>query len=386
MNKISQKLWVIAIAGMVSFTACDNEGKGGENKPSIKDLSGVLESNLTLTANTSYDLDGVLRVPDGITLTIEEGVTITALSDDDIVDYILVEQGGKIVAEGTSSAPIVMTAEDKTTGAWGGLHICGKAPINKTTGTSEIGGAAYGGNQINDNSGMLKYIRLEYTGYAFDEESESNGLTLYGVGNGTIIEYVQSYMGADDGFEWFGGSVNCDYLISTGSGDDSFDWTQGWVGEGNYWVAQQISGSDHGDALVEADNNGSDNLATPISNPTLNYLTLIGSNTEGNKGIRLREGTYASISNAIVIGKEKSMVIETPQTAAYIAEGNKLNNIVCSGAFSTEETAYTQEMFTDAGNKLSYDVSSINGFVGKIGNAGAVASDNDWTKGWSKTL
>ncbi len=325
-------------------------------------------------------------MPADLTLTIEAGAKIIAMSDDDIVDYILVEQGGKIMAEGTKTAPIVMTSVDEEAGAWGGLHICGKAPVNKTNPTSEIGDASYGGSDLADNSGVLKYIRLEYTGFAFDEESESNGLTLYGVGNGTKIDYVQAYMGADDGFEWFGGSVKCNHLISTGSGDDSFDWTQGWVGGGNNWVAQQIAGADHGDALIEADNNGSDNVATPVSNPTLNCLTLVGPNTEGNKGIRLREGTHASISNVIVIGKENSMVIETPQTAAWLAEGAKLNNIICSGAFSTKETAYTETMFTEAGNKLSQDVSAINGFVGKIGEAGAVAADDNWTAGWSRAL
>ena len=103
-----------------------------------------------------------------------------------------------------------MTSEKKEAGAWGGLHICGKAPINVEggKGTSEIGDAPYGGDDAADNSGVLKYIRLEYTGYAFSEESESNGVSFYGVGNGTTVEHLQAYKGSDDGFEWFGGTVN----------------------------------------------------------------------------------------------------------------------------------------------------------------------------------
>ncbi|HBG53269.1 MAG TPA: hypothetical protein DDW70_03525, partial [Rikenellaceae bacterium] len=168
-------------------------------------------------------------VKPGVTFTIEPGVIIVA-KDDDVVDYILVEQGGKIDARGTAANPVVMTSERKEAGAWGGVHICGLAPINVTgtTSKSEIGDALYGGSNVADNSGTLSYIRVEYTGYAFSEEKEANGFTFYGVGNGTVVDHLQSYKGSDDGFEWFGGTVNVKYLVATDNGDDSFDWTEGW--------------------------------------------------------------------------------------------------------------------------------------------------------------
>ena len=117
-----------------------------------------------------------------------------------------------------------MTATRQQPGAWGGVHICGRAPVNLSggTGKSEIGDAAFGGTAPNDNSGTMRYVRLEYTGFAFSETKESNGLTMYGVGNGSTIEYIQTYKGSDDGFEWFGGTVNARYLVSTHSEDDSF--------------------------------------------------------------------------------------------------------------------------------------------------------------------
>ena len=147
---------------------------------------------------------------------------------DDIADYILVKQGGKINAVGTPDKPIVMTSEKEEPGAWGGIHICGRAHTNAEggKGSSEIGGAVYGGNDDADNSGTLQYIRLEYTGFAFDEEHEANGISFYGVGNGTIVDHCQAYKGSDDGFEFFGGSVNVSNLVAVSCSDDSFDWTE----------------------------------------------------------------------------------------------------------------------------------------------------------------
>ena len=163
-------------------------------------------------------------------------MTIIA-QDDDQVDYILIEQGAKIDARGTASSPIVMTSSRKEAGAWGGLHICGKAPINAgTDAKSEIGDASYGGN---------------------DQEKEANGFTFYGVGDGTTVDHLQAYGGSDDGFEWFGGTVNVKYLVSTNNTDDSFDWTEGWCGNGQFMIAHQISSEC--DALMECDNNDNDN-------------------------------------------------------------------------------------------------------------------------------
>ena len=239
-NYLKLNSWAVAaLMGMCSLAACsdDNSGEGGGNGDSEEvianngTLKGSVDGSKTviLTKGYNFSLDGEYIVKAGSTLKIGEGVTISAKSDDATIDYILVEQGAKIEAVGTASAPIVMTADTKEPGAWGGIHICGKAPINiGSTGKSEVGDAAYGGSDPADNSGILKYIRLEYAGYKFTTEKECNGFTFYGVGNGTTLEYLEAYKGTDDGFEWFGGTVNAKYLVSVSNSDDSFDWTEGW--------------------------------------------------------------------------------------------------------------------------------------------------------------
>ena len=339
-------------ASMTLFTACtdNNEpgnGDGGEDNK--YELTKDIESDTELEAGKTYTLSGGIHVKNGATLKIPAGVTIIA-KHDDVVDYILIEQGAKIDAQGTASNPIVMTSEKKEPGAWGGIHICGYAHTNAEggTGSSEIGGAPYGGNNDADNSGTLRYVRVEYTGFAFDEEHEANGITFYGVGNGTTVEYCQAYMGSDDGFEWFGGSVNVKYLVSTDCSDDSFDWTEGWNGKGTNLVAYQEAESTLGydcDCLMECDNNGSNNAATPVAHPVLKNLILVG-NGGSKQGIRLRAGTEVEIDNAKVCGKGQPLTVETALTENALKNGtSKLTNITLTSELSSKEGIYTHADF-----------------------------------------
>ena len=238
----------------LALTACNKDN----TTPEEEGLSGTVTEDMVLEANQTYYLSGSLQVKAPATLTIKEGARLVARNNGEVI-YILIEQGAKIDAQGTAENPIVMTAEKEAEGAWGGLHICGKAHTNlgANGGMSEIGNAPYGGNDDDDNSGILKYVRLEYTGYAFDEEHESNGISLYGVGSGTTISYVQTYVGSDDGIEFFGGSVNVDHCVVVNCTDDSFDWTEGWNGTAHHLVAYQ--GDPTCDCLMECDNNG-DNI------------------------------------------------------------------------------------------------------------------------------
>lgn len=395
---------IIIALGMTMLTSCNN--KKDDPTPVVpeeKTLSGELTVNKTLKSGNIYKLSGGYHVKSGVTLTIEEGVTIEAI-DDNIVDYILVEQGAKIEATGTAENPIIMTSEKKEYGAWGGLHICGKAPVNVSgTAISEIGDATYGGNIVDDNSGILRYIRIEYAGYNFSEEKEANGFTFYGVGNGTTVEYLQAYMGSDDGFEWFGGTVNVKYLVSFGNSDDSFDWTQGWCGKGQYFVAYQptkdILGYDC-DALIEADNSSDNFSATPVSHPVLSNLTLVGNNSaDGKRGIRLRAGTEAEIYNTIVKGKPMCITTETNETETSLINGiSKLEYITLENTITSEDNGYSETMFlADGTNSINADITLSNCYVGTLGNGktlsddffdnaayqGAVPSDNDWTNGWT---
>lgn len=313
-------------------------GNGNEtSKGAAEVLQGILTTDKTLKSGLTYALDGEYIVKGGAVLTIEPGVKIVAKTADESVDYILVEQGAKIMAEGTKDAPIVMTSDRKEAGAWGGLHICGRAHTNVEggQGVSEIGNAAYGGSDEADNSGVLRYVRMENTGYALDSEHEANGITFYGVGSGTEVEYVQTYNGSDDGFDFFGGHVNMKHMVVVDCTDDSFDWTEGWNGKAQFLVAYQQNPDC--DCLMECDNNGKNFEAQPVSCPTIANATLIGNN--GTKqGIRLRAGTQVKLYNTLVTGKEKCLTTETLPTEQALINGNSVlkyvtlaTDIECNG-------------------------------------------------------
>ncbi|MFV0402570.1 MAG: hypothetical protein ACK5KV_01165 [Bacteroides graminisolvens] len=408
MKMTNWKLATLAMAAtLFAFTSCsdNDEPNNGGGVDAGSTLTGELTKDLTLKSGNTYYLSGGYHVKSGTTLTIQPGVNIIA-KDDDIVDYILIEQGAKIDAQGTASSPIIMTSEKKEAGAWGGLHICGYAHTNAGTGAkSEIGDAAYGGSVENDNSGTLRYIRLEYTGYAFSEEKEANGVSFYGVGNGTTVEYLQAYKGSDDGFEFFGGSVNVKYLVATSCSDDSFDWTEGWNGKGQFLVAYQQPSTTLGyecDCLIEADNLGSNAAATPISQPTLANLTLIGNGSTANtRGIRLRAGTYAKIYNALVTGKTNNLTTETKETEEALVGGTKsiLNYIHVANDIKVSGLGgYTSALFAAAtGNAINQTLTFTDTFFGTVdGGAdlsadsfftkatykGAISTANNWTAGW----
>ena len=382
MKTIDWKFSTLAlIAGMFVFTSCSNN----DDDPVIEEpdnsvLQGSIVSDLTLKSGNTYTLNGEFLVKEGATLNIEPGVKIVAQYDDR-VDYILVEQGAKINALGTASAPIIMTSSKEEPGAWGGIHICGRAHTNAEggKGSSEIGGATYGGSNDADNSGVLKYVRVEYTGYAFDEEHEANGMTFYGVGNGTTIENCEAYHGSDDGFEFFGGSVNVKNMVVVNCSDDSFDWTEGWNGKGENLVAYQESASTLGydcDCLIEADNNENNYSATPVSHPVLKNLILVG-NGGSKQGIRLRRGTEVEITSAKVCGKGKAVAVESTETENALLNGkSKLTHVSISGTLDSKEGIYTNEAFVAAGNETeqSFNYTSLSD----------IAKECTWMNGWIK--
>ena len=406
----------LAVALVASTTLCVSCSKDDNDGDVIPSLEGNLASGTTLAGNVvkdtylekngSYLLSGGLHVKAGATLYIAEGVRIVA-EDDDISDYILIEQGAKINAVGTAANPIVMTSELKKTGAWGGIHICGRAHTNAGTGVlSEIGNAPYGGNDDADNSGVLKYIRLEYTGYALDEEHEANGISFYGVGNGTQVEYIQAYKGSDDGFEFFGGSVNVKHMVVTSCTDDSYDWTEGWNGKGQFLVAYQEPSAtlgDNCDCLMECDNNGKNAAATPVAHPILANVTLVGNNAQSgaDNGVLLRAGTEVELYNAIITGKKQCIAVETPETENSFSKAqqpSKLEYVSMSSELHSEEGIYTNDRFVAAeGNVSDYTNVLTSNYVGTIEGGktladsfftpadykGAVSADDDWTSGWT---
>ena len=381
---MSALMAALMVAGLSS---CNNTGKDPVTDPDDYTLGGRLTEDLTLKQGETYMLESSLQVVAPATLTIEPGVTIIAdeSAGSDNIIYILIEQGARIMAEGTASEPIVMTSENKEPGAWGGLHICGKAHTNADgETTSEIGNAPYGGNEDNDDSGVLKYIRIEYSGLALDSEHEANGISLYGVGAGTQISYIYVVDGSDDGIEFFGGSADIDHCVVENCTDDSYDWTEGWDGSAEYIIAYQSVAEC--DCLMECDNNGDNNDATPVANPTIRYATFIGNNSsENHRGLRLREGTYVNLSNALVCGKPDPITLDTPQTVASFDNGkSSISNTVIVGELLNEEGAgYDNAAFLADGNSSVEEMSFTGKYVGMIGESGAVSADDNWTA-WIK--
>ena len=387
MKSMYKNLFSLAfLAGLSLFTACDDEND--TPTPDVEEenvLSGTITEDVTLTSGTTYRLNGQYIVEEGATLTIEPGVRIVAVYDDQ-VDYILVKQGAQINAVGTASNPIVMTSEQEQPGAWGGIHICGRAHTNAEggTGSSEIGGAAYGGNDDSDNSGTLQYVRVEYTGYAFDEEHEANGISFYGVGNGTTVDHCQAYRGSDDGFEFFGGSVNVSNMVVTDCSDDSFDWTEGWNGTATDLIATQESEETLGyacDCLIEADNNENNFDATPVSHPTLRNLLLVGNGASG-KGVHLRRGTQVAMENAQIYGKGDAIYVESTQTENALLNGTStMSNVSISGTLTSQEGIYTNDEFVTDNNETN----QVNPYTSYDAIIAAYSWASGWTHSWNET-
>lgn len=256
--------------------ATQNQNPTPPSSEGIMQGSGTLSGTITkdlLIKKGNYQLEGVVKVTDGVTLTIEAGAKFTANSA--MGSSLVILQGAKINAQGTAEQPIVFTSDHQTPGDWGGITLYGKAPImasnGATTAISEDGNnLSYGGNDPADSSGVMKFVRVEYGGKKIgDGKSETNSMTFYAVGASTVLENLVSYKGTDDGYEFFGGTVSANNLVSYGNFDDAFDWQDGWAGLNNTnWYAYQTKIGNFG-MEIEASAN-KDNTA-----PKINGITLI---------------------------------------------------------------------------------------------------------------
>lgn len=276
--------YAIAISASI-FTGCSSD----DDDPIIKtpvegEITGDITANRTL-AYGNYTLKGLVKIQPGVTLTIEQGSTFTA-DQADGEDGLVVLKGGVLVAVGTADEPIVFTAKNKIGGQWAGIIMYGDAPIVNSataptpqTAKSEDGlDQTYGGANVTHSSGSLKYVRVEYAGLVFNNNSrEHNGFSFYSVGSGTVLENLVSYKGNDDGFEFYGGTVSAKNLISYGNSDDSFDWQDGWRGQSNTnWFAYQTGIANYG---MEIEAKGVNNDFFPkVTNITLKRAT--GTTTE----------------------------------------------------------------------------------------------------------
>lgn len=394
MKTTPRKLFTLALAvATLTITSCSDDDNNDNNNVACEfvinatDLQGDINcGEVTLQANTVYKLTGKLQVNDGASLIIPAGTRIEAVGGT--ASYIAVAQGGKIYVNGTANNPVVMTSglATKAPGDWGGLVVCGKAPINRVSGgestaQAEVSDLTYGGTITNDNSGVIRYLRVEYAGAAYNSEKEFNALSFFGVGNGTVVEFVEAYHGSDDGFEWFGGTVNSKGLVAIGNEDDQFDWTEGWSGVNSDWYGKVDFGK--GNRGIEADNYEFGFGNTPIAQPVINGLTLVGpgSAADGtifseNDAMKLRRGTFGNISNVVVANWKTGLNIEHDETINAIGSGLTITNI-----------AFTQDVPSKAKGKATNGdaVEVNNSFTESSAATGAGNGENQpaWAQGWS---
>ena len=329
------------------------------NKP-IVEVTGVITANTTWTADKIYKLKGFVRVGNdptvtdvpaknsGPTLTIQPGTVI--FGEKATKGTLIIQRGAKIIAEGTATSPIVFTSESavgtKEPGDWGGLVICGRASNNQPGGVFELEGGykAFSGGGTSpdnaDNSGSLKYVRIEYAGVPVNPNQEVNSLTLGAVGSETTIEYVMCTYGLDDSFEWFGGTVNAKYLIAYKGLDDDFDVDFGFSGfvQFGLGVRGATLADQSGSNGFEVDNNGQGSDAVPFTSGTFSNMTIIGPKATRETPIslqfqsaaQLRRNIKLKIHNSFFTGYPNGIFIDGANTAANAAANELVlkNNVV----------------------------------------------------------
>lgn len=390
-------------------------------------LEGAYTESMTLTADKPWLLRSLVTIGDDssdVTLTIEPGTQIYGESATN--GLLVITRGANIVAEGTADAPIRFTSDQaegsRARGDWGGLVINGYGLINACSdGTTpceaegEGGTGRYGGTDNTDSSGSLKYVVIEFGGTEISPDNEVNGLGLQGVGSGTDIDYVQIHRNLDDGVEFWGGAVSVKHLVVTAPGDDGIDWDLGWQGNIQFAVVQQAA--DAGNMGWETDNNEDDNLASPVSSPTVSNVTVIGEPdiAEDNFGLLFRRGSSPTVTNVAVTGFSSGCLAVRDQATfdAFAAGTASLSHTVlaCTNAFEETpdetETGTEEQVFgADATNRLApdlqltdvgaYDYRPAAGslllgagaapqgpFFEAADYIGAFDATNDWTAGWT---
>lgn len=398
-------------------------------------LEGDIPSDMTLRAVDNNLLKGYVYVPSGVTLTIEPGTVIKG--EKATKGSLIVEPGGKIIAEGTVDKPIVFTsnqpAGSRAYGDWGGLILCGNAPVNANDPQIEGGPRThYGGNKPEDNSGIVKYVRIEFAGYPLEPNKEINGLTCGGVGSGTTLEYIQvSYCG-DDSFEWFGGTVNAKHLIAYKGWDDEFDTDYGYTGKLQFLLGvrdPKVADTSKSNGF-ESDNDANGSGDEPITKPIFSNVTLIGpfygesagkaeseilyttdDAANGAKGgqfqaaMHIRRNSSLNVYNSVFTGWPYGLYLQNANAGAtvknvifagmwenfkdddsksYFETENLKNQVYASSNDLIATNADYSSVVVDkiGGADFSDSVLSDN-FFDKVTYKGAFDGTNDWTAGWT---
>ncbi|NSL89009.1 hypothetical protein ECE50_019360 [Chitinophaga sp. Mgbs1] len=440
------------------FSSCKKEGQVADGRavsaiqdvPASPILSGVLgtghftKDTILLTSGITWHLDGLVYVDSSDVLIIQPGTKI--LGDTSSVSGVaggglIITKSAKILADGTAANPIIFTSEKATNpqpGDWAGVVLLGKAKTNVPT-TTRVEGvtdlapadATYGGTDDADNSGILRYVRIEYAGFALSLNNELNGLTLAGVGSGTIIDFVEVFKANDDAFEFFGGTVNASHLLAIDAYDDLFDTDNGYKGTISYALGlTDTTRADQSQSNgFESDNNAGGTTATPNTHAKYNYVTIVGlpnaarasqsytvslpgggtATGKYGRAAHLRRNTEFEITNSIFLGYNNGIVFDTNLGNTYgkftsgtsLASANFVHGYV--NAWATEASNVFTKISAPAGNN-GYETANPNLNIALLApfnrnspanlvpigssvakNAGAFpVGATTWANGWSK--
>jgi hypothetical protein len=439
--------WAFGFGGGVITAIAETEGcptgttsiTPADGTTTTCEISGKITNDLTLTSNNLYALNGPVFVGEdkdnSATLSIEAGTTIFGRTGG---DYLVVSRDSKIEASGSQSAPITFTSSEdiagEATGAgqWGGIVILGNAQSNKcptdgsdcslqVEGAEE--GAVFGGTDDEDNSGTLRYVVVKHAGYEIAPDNELNGVTFGAVGSGTKVEYLQVHENADDGVEFFGGTVNLKYVVLTANQDDSVDWDNGYRGNMQYVLVKHDADNGAANRGIEADNDGSTPAKQPQSNPTIANMTIIGNAfttaDKDSEGVYLREGTKAQLHNFVVTNAAgECFEIEGGDTSSITVDQAVAGDTVVSNSVFACSENFKNSKATDgtvlldsqdwvlnqnADNSTAADMSAVlngvftidtttpkdftgNAFFDNANHIGAVSAESNWTAGWTVGL
>ncbi len=375
------------IAALFLFWGCF-DSTGPDKKPP-GDLEGTITKDITLDAKIEYTIEGMVYVDKGVTLTIPEGTVIKANGKSALV----IRPGATIEAVGTKEKPIVFTSANPNpeSGDWAGIVIFGEAPVSTADNTQKFEadeGETFGGTKKASNSGILKYVRIEYAGYTVGPDKELNGLTLGGVGTGTQISYVQIHAGKDDAIEFFGGTVEVDHIVVTDYQDDGFDIDEGFVGKLSFGLNIQ---GDESDRCIEAGSKAvNKDLLTA---PTFSNITMWCNST--NQALHLKDNVSGTYEKFVVVSDSASELIkaEGDVTLAKLADGSTVfSDFFYAGNFqnsvidvSGDETIDMNELtsnFTQVSNALNSNWSAKNAAIKDAG-AGAIVGNDLWYEDWT---
>jgi hypothetical protein len=382
-----------------------NGGGGGTTGQTIT-LQGRINADTILRKQNTYILKGLVYMVGNHTMTVEAGTTIKGSFSGSDVAALIITRGSKLNAVGTPAEPIIFTSASPNpqSGDWGGIVLCGKAPINTsfngTAGLFQVeggidnangdglagsGDAAVPASVANDNSGTLQYVRIEWAGYAFQPDKEINSLTLAAVGSGTTIDHIEVTYAKDDAYEWFGGTVNCKYLIAYKTQDDDFDTDNGFSGKVQFGliIRDSLIADISNSEAFESDNNASGTTAAPKTNAIFSNVTAIGPRAALNNigsslfrcGAHIRRNSGISIFNSIIMGWPRGIEIDGTtgtSTALNIEDSTlRLRNVTLAG--NTVNLRFSGT----AGNTINSDAALTSWFTNSFYNNDILANVSD---------